>query len=1229
MPGREPLSNLVNFPALEAEQERVIGIIRNIQDAINGVRPLFDAYKKSGGAGAKAKEDTDALAESLRQLASAQKQLDAEKAKSLTLETDVAKQVAIQRELNKQRAVDLRAEAKEASGLNDAYRKLELQYNAAQRAAKNLAATPGTPQTAIDAANKKALDLSNQLKTVDAAVGQHQRKVGDYVGAISILEKALGEVKGKLDQFTASGNQNAAEAARLRQEHELLTALVNQQAKGFTSVTMELRANERALITLREAGMEGTEAFEQLQQAVAKSARQMNEFRKEQKLLESAAPNLAALTTVAKGLGGAYAFGAGASALFADGNEKVEKELNKLVAIMTLLQGLNELHELAEKKGAIATLFNASANKLKNFVMTGSASGIKAATAATTENTVAEDINTEAKEMNAAAAEENAASQVIQTEATEAVTVATEGATAGMVALRVALIATGIGALLILLPMLAEGMDIFGTKEKEAAKKADELAESVEKLNQILLEEAHLADEAGNKMKKYLENALTLSEKNKQTFYDQQAIKQHILDLDQKMAENDLKKVAGVDDVAKAYQTVDGQVNKLTATLDPLLEKQKHLLEISEMWKNKDQNKFGESGVYADIYKKFGENVTEDQAKDQMAANDKQIAAVKKTIEKKSKLTDAYDKVGIDRVAHEITTAQYTQEEQTKLLAAGLKDRAERILENNRMVLSSEGATLQQRLAALRSNLTEQKAIIEAEKNEKLSDPSITPATRSLIVQEAGQVEYKATLESKEAISKLIHEYYKRNRDAAAEIAKLEIEDQIRANDELLLNEKLSHEKRVSIIADSYLKRRTLTGAEMLKELDNENLTGEERKAIMAKYDSEILAQTDDFHKKQREEQKRAQQKEISDAIAAGDERKAKILTAQAQATITLNNKSTGFGKNPAEEKKDLAFEYNEQILQNQIQTDQLLVSSTKEGTKERANAEQKLAEDQMKLSELVNNKRKDDEKKRIDTVQHYAEEGEKAAKAIVDGQFQHELNVIQDRINANTKLYDQQKSDVANSTLNAQQKAAQMIVIGEQQKVKENQLLAQKRAEELKQAKFDRDADVLKILGATFASAAKAGFLTPAGIAIEVAGAVAVTELLAKPLPHYAKGTQNAPRGWGVWGEAGREAKIDTSGNVEFSPDRATPLFLRGGEKIIPHNDLRRIMQNNLLQSTVAMVLPARQDEAAKEIKRLNGELRNQTNELKQSLQNQRVSVRVRGLPPGWDAYIRKAAKD
>src|SRR5579859_1132257 len=568
MPGREPLSSLVNFPALEAETERVIGLVRTIQEALDNIGKANSLFKNAKGASDQ-KAATDGLIQSNQQLLQVQKQLEAEQQKSLTLETNLAKQLAIKKELNKQQAADLRAEAREAAGLNDAYKKLEIQYNAAARAAKNLAATPGTPQAQIDAANKNALALANQLKAVDGAVGQHQRKVGDYVGAISILDKSLQEVKAKLDQFTAAGNGNSAEVERLREEYNLLNALVNQQAKGFTSVTMELRASERALVSMRAAGLEGTEAFEQLQASVVKATRQMNEFRKEQKLLESAAPNLAALTTVAKGLGGAYAFGAGASALFADGNEKVEKELQKLVAIMTILQGLNELHELAEKKGTIATLANAAANRLKNFVMTGSATGIKAATAATEENTVAQATNVEVTEVGAAAAGENAVAMEGEAVATEVATVATKGATTAMIGLRVALLATGIGALLILLPLIANGMGLFGKSLKDRQKEIEDLVEAEKKLNSILIEQLNLLNGIANTGKRSLESQLALAEAQGANDYKRLSLKKQIAEQEKADAQQQIDDLGATNArQAELLSTIQDFTNKQQAAME-------------------------------------------------------------------------------------------------------------------------------------------------------------------------------------------------------------------------------------------------------------------------------------------------------------------------------------------------------------------------------------------------------------------------------------------------------------------------------------------------------------------------------------------------------------------------------------------------------------------------------------------------------------------------------------
>jgi hypothetical protein len=75
----------------------------------------------------------------------------------------------------------------------------------------------------------------------------------------------------------------------------------------------------------RNKDLKGSEAFEQLRVATANASRELNEFQKSQELLSSEVPAIAALTSAARGLGAAYAVGAGGAALFGNGNEKLEK----------------------------------------------------------------------------------------------------------------------------------------------------------------------------------------------------------------------------------------------------------------------------------------------------------------------------------------------------------------------------------------------------------------------------------------------------------------------------------------------------------------------------------------------------------------------------------------------------------------------------------------------------------------------------------------------------------------------------------------------------------------------------------------------------------------------------------------------------------------------------------------------------------------------------------------
>jgi hypothetical protein len=105
---------------------------------------------------------------------------------------------------------------------------------------------------------------------------------------------------------------------KLQKEHDLLNQILNRQTQGFTSLTMEVRANEKALATMFAEGMKDTEAFRQLEIQVSNAKRELGEFKEQQKILSSQTPMITAAMVAAKGLAGAYAVGAGAAALFGD-----------------------------------------------------------------------------------------------------------------------------------------------------------------------------------------------------------------------------------------------------------------------------------------------------------------------------------------------------------------------------------------------------------------------------------------------------------------------------------------------------------------------------------------------------------------------------------------------------------------------------------------------------------------------------------------------------------------------------------------------------------------------------------------------------------------------------------------------------------------------------------------------------------------------------------------------
>lgn len=406
--------------------------------------------------------------------------------------------------------------------------------------------------------------LSDELLKQESSYGQHGRNVGNYSGALKVLEEQLQKTTAQMANMEAKGkgvqdfgartqikgfgtnqwqnngpsamgpsagtvsilNEDAQAYMKLGQQAQWLNTIIQKQEGGFSSVTMQIRASERALISMREAGLEGTEAFEALRMETVAAARDMKEFQRQQKLLESELPGLKALTLAAKGLGGAYAIGSGAANLFADSNEKLQEKIGKMMAVMMILQGLEEAWQLVNQAGAAAMAFKATA-------------------------------------MEAGAV------------ATELYTFVTEGATAATIALNAALVASGIGAVLVALGGLIYLLSKASVDTNQLYEAQTKLNESYKeyygtliKSNEALGMELEKQDEIGKKA----EEIQAINVRSIQDQKNLNAAKKVNAEADKKRAAEEMeefkKKIDSADDLQGQYDSQLHRVKSVQALLN-------------------------------------------------------------------------------------------------------------------------------------------------------------------------------------------------------------------------------------------------------------------------------------------------------------------------------------------------------------------------------------------------------------------------------------------------------------------------------------------------------------------------------------------------------------------------------------------------------------------------------------------------------------------------------------
>lgn len=383
------------------------------------------------------------------------------------------------------------------------------------------------------------LDIqSNMPKTAEEfqqALQSIQTAAADNQWAIDALSQEYNELTANINKFQNVPSKRD-EVAKWKQERQAIKENINIRKELIAKcgeLTTQLKAQEKQISkqstthqSLRSRIKEVKEEMALLRIEAEKNGQTIDESTGRYREL---ADQLGALTDVqgdvatqAKilsndqgqfqgiisgltGVSGAFSAAQGAAALFGSENENLQKVMTQLQAVMAITMGLQQVSQMLNKDSAFTLVTLNSLRKLWNKLI-GESNTAQAANnaitqqgvvateeqaSATTAETTAEVTNTTAQQANSKATTGGAVAKTEQAAASETATVAQNAHTGAMVAgtvatkamavamrvLKLALISTGIGALIVLVGELVSWITDLCTSEDEAAEKAKQMQE--------------------------------------------------------------------------------------------------------------------------------------------------------------------------------------------------------------------------------------------------------------------------------------------------------------------------------------------------------------------------------------------------------------------------------------------------------------------------------------------------------------------------------------------------------------------------------------------------------------------------------------------------------------------------------------------------------------------------------------------------------------------------------
>lgn len=371
----------------------------------------------------------------------------------------------------------------------------------------NIPTTAEEIQTAFDNINSVIEQNQSAIRTLEAEekrlaaeysnTFQKNQEEADGIKQQSQVIKENIRLRKEVIQAAKSTQRQLQETVKKVQED---SKAASDNAKQQVSLRQRIKELKNELIEMEAAGQRGTARYREIQEEAARLTDAFGDATAQANILANDNRGLQGVMSGLQGVAGAATVATGVMGLYGGENEHLQQIMLKVQSLMAITMGLQQLSNTLNKDSAFQLVTLNGLKELWNKLTGEGNEALEQETATTAANTASQEANAAATTANTAATTANTtakgaktgattagttaevagtAATNAHTTATVAQTVATKAATVAMKGLKAAIMATGIGALIVLVGELVGWLvSLFDT--------TDEAEEKQKELNEVL-----------------------------------------------------------------------------------------------------------------------------------------------------------------------------------------------------------------------------------------------------------------------------------------------------------------------------------------------------------------------------------------------------------------------------------------------------------------------------------------------------------------------------------------------------------------------------------------------------------------------------------------------------------------------------------------------------------------------------------------------------------------------